>query len=441
MELFPGMLVELKKILTLYSIFLLFTVTAIVSISCEKDELGVSQQNVQFGLPAFGVVGETLLITCEAGDFDSYNWQISDGTYYETSTITHTFSKPGNYKILLTVYKNNHPVGSVAQFIDVFYNQRMYSSINGFYATRSFFAGHKIFIEGYFQDTENRATTYLVFDSELNCTDTLLPTDITDEDLSLVLEQENSYTQIKTSGVVELSLADLKPTTEFDAFLNGSLNREIINYSNGYLHWYTNSNSEFLVEYYDAGMQRLWTKTFIGNNTTGNKYVFNLTEKLYYLSFDKLADSVYIEKFKNVSLSYTKKALSLGCPAANRQVLFAYANPAKNCVILAVYNEVRKITTIYRIDENLCINTLRRYSGKLRACPITLQTDGAVITAESNKLSKYSSDWDLLAEKNIGHSDFIMDEIGANLYLLIENTTKGLRLSYFDKQLDDVYFD
>lgn len=441
MELFPGMLDKLKNILTLYSLFLLFTVTAILSTSCEQDEISVSQQNVQFGIPAFGVVGDTLVITSKAGDFDSYNWQISDGTNYDTRTIAHTFSKPGNYKILLTVYKNNHPVGSVAQFIDVFYYQRMYSSINGFYATRSYYAGHKIFLEGYFQNTENRATTYLVFDSELNCTDTLLSTDKTDEDLSFVLEQENNYIQITTSSFVDPSLTELKSTTAFDAFLNGSLNREIINYSNGYLHWYTNSNSEFLVEYFDADMNRLWTKTFSENYTTGNKYVFNLTEKLYYFSFDKLADSVYIEKFKNVSLSYTKKALSLGCPATNRQVLFAYANPVKNCIVLAVYNDFRKITTIYSIDENLCITTLRRYSGKLRACPITLQADGALITAENNKVSKYSSDWDLLADKNIGHSDFIMDEIGANLYLLIENTTKGLRLSYFDKQLDEVYFE
>jgi hypothetical protein len=84
---------------------------------------------------------------------------------------------------------------------------------------------------------------------------------------------------------------------------------------------------------------------------------------------------------------------------------------------------------------------VKSVSGKFDNKILTSLVDGSIITTFSNRLQKYSANWELLSEKTFGSEDFGMCKVGSNLFLVFENSAEGLVLSYVDKNLEDVTFE
>lgn len=413
----------------------------VLTISCEQEELVFNPADLQFELPQFSLVDEALPLICLTESYNTVTWQISDGASYNSKSITHTFSKPGNYTIILTAFRNNKAIGSVSRTIEVFLNHRTFQANNGFFAKRCFYSQNKIILEGYQTDFENGELFYLVFDQQLNCIDTIATIDDFTKELSSVFEFENIAFGINSNDDGSTSMFKLKSSGLSEGISSIPLNTEIINYSKGYVHYYEKGSSDFLVNYYDDNLNKLWTKTFSSENAADKKYLFNINDKLFYISFDKNYDSLYIKKFKNISLDYNQSSISLGCNAESRQILFAFANIAQNAISLAVYSKEKDITSFYTIDENCNLINVKNISGYFNHTPVELQVDGSIITCSDNKLRKYTADWNLVAEKNMSDSKFGIGKIGCNLYLIFENLPEGLRLSYVDKHLANVNFE
>lgn len=418
-------------------------VISLFAFSCEKDVIVDSQNTVDFNLPQVGYVGEQIDLTISSTEYDDIIWNISNGTTLTDPAVSYSFSKPGNYKIELTVYKNQKTAGRVSKWINVLYKDKVYSSENQFHAIRGFSSqNNSLVLEGYFKDSLEQNASYLVLDYKLNFIDTLSYTEFSKALFNNSINIENNLYAFPdgTDGIA--TTLGFK-STDFETGIESPINSssQLIRYSNGYIYYHQNENSEFIADYFDETYTKVWTKQFISENSIGEQFLFNIGDKLYYVSFDNNLDKLYIENFKNISLSYSKVEYSLGLLANDRTVLFAFNNNAKSVISAGIYSQSNNTSYFFEVDANCNLKMVKSVTGKFDNKILTSLVDGSIITTFSNRLQKYSANWQLLSEKTFDSEDFGMCKVGSNLFLVFENSAEGLVLSYVDKNLEDVTFE
>jgi hypothetical protein len=417
-------------------IFKLFVLSILV-ISCEKEDALFEATNIDFVLPQFTYVGQPVDLTISAAEFDNASWKIGDSTELSDNTITYTFDKPGDYKIDLTVYKNRVPVGSKSKILTVLSRVKIITFNNPFHAVRGFTASqNKIVLEGFFQNQPTQRD-YLVFDYQFNCLDTLSYSELIASNLINSISVNNNLFQFDAaiqsqgSGMETESqkLSEENLTENYD---------NLISYADGYVNYRNDSENGFLVDYYSKDLTKLWTKYFSVGYESKEDFLFNLNDKLYYLSFNKTNNDLYIENFKNISLTYHSINFTIGSVAEDLSILFAVGNAHSQSISVGVYSKSGDKSYIYAIDADCNVSQLKTIEGYFSSKVQYTLVDGSMITKEGFSVSKYSDSWEKLNAKTMETEDFGVCQIASNLFLVFSNTAEGLGLSYIDKNLCEV---
>ena len=173
-----------------------------------------------------------------------------------------------------------------------------------------------------------------------------------------------------------------------------------------------------------------------------SRFLSNLNNRLFYLSFDKNSDIAHIEKFRNPSVMFEQNSFSFNTDASNREELFAFKNPVSNTISFAVFCNQSQKTTIYEVNESCELSITTSMNERFNGTPQFCTTNGSVIVKGENNIVKYSSNWEVIAEKEISYSDFGINQLGDNLLLLYENLPNGeVRRSFVDKHFQQVLFE
>jgi hypothetical protein len=413
-------------------------VFALLLISCEKDDSYNDNLVIDFTIPQYIYAGQQIDLSVQPDGLDNAVWNIEASVISSDFEMFYTFDKPGNYKIELTVYKNRVPVGCKSKIVTVLSRDKIYISKNPFYAVKGFAANQNHFVlEGYFKNQTEEKIVYLVFDYKLNCVDTLDYNQLISSDLiNAISINENSF-KFDGNGTESNSSTELKSTYPGESSTNTVANN-LISYSNGYVNYHQENELGFVIDYYNSDLTKLWTKYITDNSSSAAKYLFNLNEKLYYISFDSYSDALDIESFKNISLSYNKVNYPFNNGAGDKSVLFAMNNSALNKISLGLYSKAANTSYLFDIDADCNLSLSKSVSGNFQSKIQYTLVDGNIIAINGNKLCKYSGSWDLVNEKTMDTVDFGVCSLSCNLFLIFSNTIEGLRLSYVDKNLCDV---
>ncbi len=424
------------KITTNYTLFI-WGILVFFS-SCEKDEnyavgslMADNIENVYYAEEPVTLISNTRGLT-------QLIWKISDGQTHEGMSIEHIFAHSGTYQVKLSGYIGNQLVDSTVYSVHVRYKFRTINRGNAFYALRSTTTTkNTIVIEGFYEGESE--TKFLEFDQNLDFIGEYDNQNSFDNKLfnNIQLGEETISLNNDYSGVIS---NDLKTSSEY-ILPDNFYSQEVMKYASGLIHYFQNKNFDFQIDFYNTEYNKLWTKTFSGTNKADEKYVFNNEDKLFYISFARQDDRIYIEKFKNVSLSYQNKSFELGIDAADRQILFATYKPGTKSIDLAVYSKSSNITHFYTIDEecNLSqsIEVNQFIDGKVRYTV----SNGDVFLKTKDKITKYNNNWSVLEEKNLENLYFEIFQMGDNQYLVCESLAHGIRLSYLNKHLEPVIFE
>ena len=384
-------------------------------------------------------VGKSLNLTCSTSDSTDIRWNISDGSSYTGKSINHTFQNSGHYSVRVSVYNGNVLESEYSKEIYVLFKDKIYSA-DKFHAIRSIYANDKsIILEGYFQKSENTTqSAFLIIDETLNIIDTLYSYQDVLSRISDVVQIGNSVYALNdetgnTTGypfkTAESTGSSYEPVTQ------------VFNYASGLIHYYSESTSQFYVDYYDYNLNLLWEKEISTTNCSDNSCLFNINNSLFFISFDKTSDKLYVNKFKNVSISIEEKEYSLGISAADRQVLFILNKPFNNLISIAVYSKSENKTLIYTIDEDCNFNKTSEVQGLFNQIPVISLENNTVITSYGNTISRYNQLWEKTNSKSLETSNYGLCKIGDNLFMLFQNLPGGLKLSYINSNLEDVTFE
>ncbi len=404
--------------------------------SCQDDAMFDNSVLPELDLKPVIFTEEPLDLSVDFTGFSHITWEISDGSIYESSTASHIFTSSGNFEIKAIAYQDGIKKDSSIQYVNVYASSLFINLDREFYSFRSRFIDNEIIVEGIFKG-ENRSS-FLKFDKNFNLlgiydSEESLGTDvftsITINGKIFSFNEDNSG--IKTEGF---------KSTEETFYPEDFFSPELISYSRGIAHYFEDKNSDFKVEYYTSDLNLLWTKTFSGKGKDDKKYIFNIDDKLYYISFEKESDILNIEKFKNISLSYNTKAFNLGILPEDREILFATKNDISLSINLVVYSKATNSTMVYSIDEDCNLNLIKELPGLFDGKPIHYRMDGSQLVKTKNSILKYNSNWDIIENYHLNSSYASINSLGDNLYLVCESVQGGIRLSYLDKNLQKVAF-
>lgn len=414
-------------------------VLAIALISCETEDLSRQLTNADFEIPEQIYAEEAVTLTGTTSESANVLWEISDGSVYTTPVISHVFRNSGNFTIKYSIVENDRVTDTRTKSVNVSLKGRTSKFDRSFRAIRGITSDeNQIIIEGQFEGDEN--TVFLSFDNRLKHTGTYATLQDINETLIRFIQLDNLNLIVKNEQVYEMSSA-LKSTGNAASVDNHQILSKVIPYINGYIHFYLKSASTINIDYYDKSINKLWSKTIDASALDPQQYLFNIQNILYYLSFDSQTDKVYINKFKNISLSYQTESFSLGIPAEDREILFAINKANQNKLSLGVYSYLTNTTLFFEVDENCKLNQINETVGYLSIQPEIVLPDGSVIAQQPNKLVRYNNAWQVEKELSYNTSDFGIFQLGDNLNLIFENTSAGLRLSYTDKHLNTVVFE
>jgi hypothetical protein len=417
-------------------IFKLFVLSILV-ISCDREDVLFEAANIDFDLPQYMYVGQPVDLTVSTTEFDNASWKINDTSELFDNAITYTFNRPGDYKIDLTVYKNRVPVGSKSKILTVLSREKVIPSDNPFHAVRGFAVNqNKIVLEGFFQN-ETDQRSYLVFDYQFNCLDTLSYSELIASNLLNSISVNNNLFQF------DAAIQSQGSGMETESFkLSGDNLSEntdnLISYAGGYINYYSDPDKGLIIDYYSKDLTKLWTKYFSVGYDSKADFLFNLNDKLYYLSFNKTNNDLYIENFKNISLTYHSINFNIGSVADDLSILFAVGNAHSQTISVGVYSKSEDKSYIYEINADCNVKLLKTITGYFESKIQCSLVDGSMITREGFSVSKYSDDWKKLNAKTMETEDFGVCQIASNLFLVFSNTGAGLSLSYIDKNLCEV---
>lgn len=408
---------------------------SLLVISCDREEFNPEFSDINFDLPQYVYVGEQLDLTYSSGEFNKVIWEIGNHENYSGFLVSYTFDKPGDYKIKLTVFKDQLPAGSISKTLTVLTPEKAINSNNPFRAIRGFAANNnRVILEGYFTGTPSDKILYLVLDYKLNCIDTLDYNGLISEGLIDAISINDNFYSFSTLGT--------NPLDDFNSsqFISGSnSNGRLMSYSDGYINYRFDERTGFVLDYYNKELTKLWSKYFPATSLVS--FLFNLNEKLYYIYFDKGSDVLFIENFKNISLSYCKVEYPIENLANDISVLFAIKNPAWDKICVGIYSREKDMSYIFDIDANCNLTLRKSIPGKFNKKIQFTVADGSIIACSASKIYKYSGDWDLQNEITIGCEEFGICTMASNLLLIFKNTSNGITFRYVDKHLNDVTLD
>ncbi len=407
-------------------------------LSCQKEEI-FEPIDITTDIPEISYAYEPLQLACVSGDMSDVRWEISDGSSYSGTEITHTFNYSGTYNIKISVYKENIEVSSITKEILIVYRYRTYLSDQNFHSLRAYRASDgSIILDGYIESSESTIkSAFLVLDEKLAIIDTLYDYVDVINRLKKVVQINGSFYLLNEESTESNSAYPFKTSSSSE----NNITTQVFNYASGLIHYYSAADASLYADFYDKNLQRLWSKKLSAGNTSENTYLFNIEDILYYISFDNTTDSLYIEKFKNVSVSLQKEAYSLGIPASDREILFVFNIPFNNTIALGIYSKSANKTIFYSIDKYCGLNYSAEKEGLFNEVPLVSLENNSFITKNGNKLSKFSSSWETQYERTLETDDFGICKVGSNLFLLFENLPQGLRLSYIDNHLDTVSYE
>ena len=404
--------------------------------SCQDDLILDNTFLPELELQPVVFTEEPIDLTIDFTGFSHVVWEISDGSFYKSSTANHTFLSSGDFEIKAIAYQDGIKKDSSIQYISVYTSTHLIKLENNFYSLRGRLYNNEIIVEGIFDNEDH--SSYLKFDMNFN----LLGIYDSEESLgtevftNIVINGDVFSFNDDNTGVKSTGLKSTEGVFNPEDFLSP----ELINYSRGLAHYFEDENSDFKVEYYSTELNLLWTKTFSGVGKDDKKFIFNIDDKLFYISFEKDSDILNIEKFKNISLSYISENWNLGIPAIDREILFATKNEVKKIIELAIFSKASNSTMIFSIDEACNLNLIKEFPGMLEGKPVHNRLDGSCIIKSGDSVLKYDSNWNLTNVHSLNSTYASINQLGENLYLVCESTESGVRLSYLDKNLQKVAF-
>jgi hypothetical protein len=415
--------------------------------SCQTNDIIPESAQTSFEVPDFLSVGEEFELLAQIdGSYDALEWTLSDGTFSTESKLSHTFEKSGSYSIQLKTFSNGIETSSTNKSIDVFNSHKFLSSELPVYAKDVFYVENKIIISAVKQVSDSKTheikykSTFFLLDDKLNLISEIASPEEISDNLNSFLSLGDSILAFNNSYAGGLSYYNYKSAGTSDGMT--AQTNSLVNYNNGFVYLRNEGNSGFYIDFFNESLEKLWTKSYDEKNTNNSRYLFNLNNRLYYLSFDKNSDKAYIKKFKNQSVAFQNNEFSLNTSASNREELFAFNNPISNNITFAIYCKESLKTSIYTVNEDCSFELTRFIDGRFDASPKFCTSNGSVVTTNNTRIVKYNSNWDVVAEKELTHSNFSINQLGDNLYLLCENLPSGIiSVSFIDKHLKPILFE
>ncbi|MBN2485492.1 MAG: hypothetical protein JXB34_05935 [Bacteroidales bacterium] len=409
---------------------------AFVTVSCEYGNFDNGLMPIDFKLPEHSYVGEPIELKFTETIGYEVIWEIDDTISITGSDVAYSFNTAGNHKISLSVFGKDGTAGKTTKYIGLIYKQKLYCSDNKFIGTNSFTANSLFYLKGYFANSPQNSNNYLVFDSRLNCIDTLLYDDIDTEGFIGEFYAENNVNNFPLSYTRMAN--GLEAQNGSMGAITGGNSSFVMAYSGGFVLCRKLESSEMQVEFYKNQQLKLWSMCFNGYNKSDDKFVFNLNEKLYYISFDNRLDTVFIENFKNVSLYYKSAEHLISNIEGAKDVLLAFKNNARNYISFALYSSQGHKSYFYEIDSDCNLKFRASKAGRFDEIVQFVLADGSIITRAENKIRKYTPQWELVSEKQIESQSYGFCKWASNLFVVYENTAGGLKLSLTDKNLCEV---
>lgn len=420
------------KYRTSFSQFVIALFSIVILFSCEVEDYETEISSLDFEISQSITLGETIILEAEfQGDFDSFEWIVSDGSIYQGLNSKHIFSNSGFFTITLNAYNNDVLVSSHEQTVQVLCEAKtleLYGRVN-----KALYTEGKIVLNTI---NENGETQFLFLNEEL-----VLEKEVASiKELSLELETALNigdsvlaFNQFNTPGY---SYMQLKSTNELN---KATSQADFIDYNNGLIYLQRNSNNQLFIDYYNEFSEKLWTKSFGTQSGISSEHVFSLNNQLFYLSFTN--GELYIEKFKNPSVVFQQKTISFNTQTTS-EIIFVSTNSIFNTIHFGLYNAATSVTSIYTVDENCSVQLAKEINGKMQIDSQFITPTGDIVAVSDNMILKYDNKWDVLAEAEKVSTDIGVCQIGENLILLYENLPSGnIRLSYLDKHLQPVSFE
>jgi PKD repeat protein len=439
MKILPGQIMKRNSYITTKTACQLLSaiLLAIFMTSCAEDSVLSDIPSEGFSVPATINKGESVQLTTDAvGKFDKIEWLISDGTSYLGSNAVHTFNRAGIYEIQLRLFQQNSIVSTNSSYIEVLSTGRILESDIPIAINDAFYYENKIVLSVHSLEEKSKSSFYIL-DKNLSLIKKVDDTDAIVQEFNTLFTLGDSVFALASQEGSGVALHQFKSTNNR---VSPDPENTFIEYNNGFVYGTNQGNTGFYIEFYNALHEKLWSKNYQDDFFASSRYLFNLNNRLYYLSFDKHSDKATVEKFKNPSVVFTRNSMSFNIEASNREELFAYSNAISNTIILALYCNQSNQTTVYEINEACKLRKLRTFNDKLVATPEFCMSNGMMVLKSKNKLLKFDTEWSLMAEKEMSNSDFGICQVGENMLLLYEIILMGvfsylIQTSTFSKSL------
>jgi hypothetical protein len=418
-----------------------------ILLSCETDDFTSEPTQTSFTVSEIISVDEDVILSAQTdGNFDALEWTISDGNSYYEPEVSHQFAKPGNYTIQLKTYSNGIETSSAIKSTTVYFTHKFLELEFPVYTKEVLYVENKIIISAVKQVSNSQLqipeykSTFFLLDNKLNLISEIENLEEISNKLNSFLSLGDSILAFNSSFSEGLSYYNFKSAGPIDA--KSVQSNSLLNYNKGFVYLRNEGNTGFHVDFFNESLEKIWTKTFADNNTTNSRYFFNINNRLYYLSFDKQLDKAYIKKFKNQSVTFNDNQFSLKTSVQNREELFALNNPVTNTITFAIYSKESSKTSFYSIKEDCSFELIKEVDGRFDSYPQFCTFNGSYVTTNNNRIAKYNSNWEIIAEKELVNSNFNISQLSDNLYLLCENLPSGkISLSFVDKHLSTVFFE
>ncbi len=409
-------------------------------VSCEQEIENTLVNSAYFEIPVYATKNQPIRLISQAHTSESrVQWTISDGNVYQDALSSHSFTTAGKYTILLEVFSNNRLSASLEKQIEVLENGSILKSDSYQVANYAVFTGHSILIS-VTQSGEMAKDIFYLFDTKLQQEGRFENS----EDLKTSLGESNFL----GDSILAINMAE-SGTTSFLFYkssdkqdLNEISKNKLIDYNKGILFTGLNAQGDFKIDFFDETRNKIWTKVFPKPIESTQPFLFNLNDRLYYLNFNPSEKTVFIEKFKNPSVVFNSKSISISETGIEwDELLFVIKNPSQNSIDFAVYFKENNTTALYRFDENCALSKIGTIEKYFSGEPENDLQGESFLVKEDNKLLRYNSNWNLIEEKTISEQDFGYCQLGDNLYMVFENLNTGqIRLSYIDKHFNPVFF-